>query len=403
MLGRQVQAAGLLRALYRVLTGLGLVVVALYASVCHWLMFRTLRSLNYNDFGKFYYSLIQWRDGKSMYGPSPATLIPFAEGRSEQFWNMNPPHFHLLLLPFSRLPIDRAYFVWTIVNLAVLLLAICFAVRELALRPKVTWIALVVLAFASAPALTWAVTGQLTGLIVGAVTFIWLSVRRERWTAAGVMLGIACSVKPFLGVLGLYLLLRRQWRAAFISLTSFAAAFWVGWAAFGGPAHREWLQALGEAEWVGAVMNASVYGVVGRAWTLDVFGGSGPVALIGGVLAVLVLGASIVAMQRAKDQDRALLIALSASLLASPLGWVYYVPILAAPLMALAARGQIERSWYLPMAGFLIPHFILYPFHSHLFALTAASIYTWSLLGLLVLAMRAPGSGTGDSELRPSG
>jgi hypothetical protein len=110
--------------------------------------------------------------------------------------------------------------------------------------------------------------------------------------------------------------------------------------------------------------------------------------VIGGLLALGVLGASIVAMHRTRDHDRALFIALAASLLASPLGWVYYVPVLGGPLAALAVRHQLSAAWYVALSGFLIPHFILYPFRSHFFALTAASVYAWSLLALWLLAVR---------------
>ena len=57
-------------------------------------LYGVLRYLHYNDFGKFYYGMQEWQNSGLLYGPNKATLIPFGPTRAEQFWNMNPPHFH---------------------------------------------------------------------------------------------------------------------------------------------------------------------------------------------------------------------------------------------------------------------------------------------------------------------
>ena len=66
-----------------------------------------VQRLHMNDFGKFYYSARLFLDGQDMYGPSPATEIPVGETETRQFLNMNPPHFHLLILPFALLSPDQ--------------------------------------------------------------------------------------------------------------------------------------------------------------------------------------------------------------------------------------------------------------------------------------------------------
>src|SRR5262249_52442499 len=46
------------------------------------------------------------------------------------------------------------------------------------------------------------------------------------------------------------------------------------------------------------------------------------------------------------DVDRAWVLGLLASLLASPLGWLYYLPFVAGPLLAMARRGDLSpRAW----------------------------------------------------------
>ena len=103
-----------------------MVVVAVCAA---WLLFYLVlgvymvRQLHMNDFGKFYYSAKLFLDGQDMYGPSPATEIPISDTESRQFLNMNPPHFHFLMLPFAVMGPMNAFALWVVVNLIALFLS----------------------------------------------------------------------------------------------------------------------------------------------------------------------------------------------------------------------------------------------------------------------------------------
>jgi hypothetical protein len=70
------------------------------------------RRLHMNDFGKFYYAARLFLDGPNMYEPSPATFIPVGPKAVHVFLNLNPPHFHLLVLPLSVLPVETAGVIW---------------------------------------------------------------------------------------------------------------------------------------------------------------------------------------------------------------------------------------------------------------------------------------------------
>jgi len=376
------------RALRNVLRVLAVITVAAYAVICQIWLFAVMRAVHYNDFGKFYYSAQQWRTNGMMYGPSPATLIPVGPGRAEHFWNMNPPHFHALILPLTQLSIGDAYVIWTAFNVSVAVLSIIAFARVLPIRwPASTWATNTVLLLASAPVMTWAVTGQVTGLLIGVVTYVWLRLRHDHWSGAAVAVGLLCGVKPFFGPLGLYFLIRRHWRSAFLAAASFLGVFVLGIAVFGLSSYREWLLALGDAHWVGAVMNASVYGLVGRAWTMDIESVSVLSRALGAAVALTLLAVGIQAMRRSQDPDRAITIALLTSLLASPLGWVYYVPVVLGPILTLWSKHLIDWRWKIALAGLWVPYFLLFPYPSRVFAMTAGSIYAWSLLVLWALAV----------------
>src|SRR5262245_33977189 len=97
----------------------GSIVLALWNLVYAYVV---MTSLHFNDFGKFYYSTVAFLDGRDMYDPSPATLIPVGrpgqDVAARQFLNMNPPHFHLLMLPLAGLKPSWALTVWAVASLA---------------------------------------------------------------------------------------------------------------------------------------------------------------------------------------------------------------------------------------------------------------------------------------------
>ncbi len=375
------------QALWRTLVPVGVTVglgaVALHAVALQVVMYRVLRDLHFNDFGKFYYGAQHWRDGASLYGPTVATLIPLDRGRAEHFWNLNPPHFHLVIWPLLALPIPVAHAIWMSVNV----LAVVAAVRAILKATGqqiggIVWVVIIVLAAASGPALAWTATGQFTGLLMWGATIAWLALRDQKWTRAGVTIGLLCSLKMFLAPLAVYLLVKRQWRATYLAAICGALPFLLGVMIFGVEPHEEWLRALSEVYWTGAVMNASIHALLGRAWSQDIFVTASSVDIAAAVLSVVLLGFAFVHAWRTTDADAAILMLLVTSLLASPLGWIYYVPILAGPITALLVARRLSRWTYASLAALMIPFPALYPYPSRLYAFTVGSLYTWSLLGI---------------------
>ena len=95
-------------------------------------------------------------------------------------------------------------------------------------------------------------------------TGIWLSRRQQDGRRLGLWIGLASSVKPFLGVFLLDLVIRRQWRALRWAVASSAMLYGLGMAVFGLTSYLEWARVLRNVEWAGAVMNASVAAIPAR-------------------------------------------------------------------------------------------------------------------------------------------
>lgn len=324
---------------------------ALYDLAVARLMFA---DLHMNDFGKFYYSARQFLDGQDMYAPNVATLMPVGGGRVHQFLNMNPPHFHLLLLPIARLSPGAAALTWTAASVVALGWSLRLILRELRLPVTplaAAWWLAALLAWAATGTLI--VTGQVSLLLMLGVTLSWVHARRGEWTASGAWLGVLASVKPFLLIFVPWLIARRRWWAVASLAAGSAAAFLIGVAVFGLEAHRSWLQALGTTNWEWAAMNASLLGAISR-W----FGESPyftPVASAPWIVrplwlasAAAVAATSLILASRARGVagvDYAFALLLVGALLVSPLGWVYYWWLPFGPVVAVLFKRRPSFFW----------------------------------------------------------
>src|SRR5688572_26795795 len=184
------------RGTLRALAVIAFTGAASYAIVTHAALIGVAQQLHYNDFGKFYYSLQNWTAGASLYGRNPATFIPFTESTGRQFWNMNPPHFHFFIWPLILFEVGWAFYVWTVINVGAFVLSVIAIARAAKLElSRRGWMLVALALLWAAPTVAWSVTGQMTGLVVALITWIWLEVRCGRWMRAGIAIGLAVSIK----------------------------------------------------------------------------------------------------------------------------------------------------------------------------------------------------------------
>lgn len=358
--------------------------------------------LHMNDFGKFYYSAQRFLDGGDPYGPSPATLIPVGPDDSRQFWNLNPPHFHLLMLPLARLAEMPALVAWAIASLVGLIASARIIAVEVGLRWTLWGVLLTTLAIVSSSATgALVLTGQMTFLLLFVVTLAWRAARHDRWMQAAMWLGAIAGIKPLFGVFLFYLLGRRMWRPAAGMTVSAAAGFLVGLAAFGWPAHVAWARAVAAADWPWAMMNGSLLGLFSRTLAPSPYFtplADWPAAVVlfwvAASAAVVLVAARTLWHARTSvpgEADAAFAVLTVAALLVSPMGWIYYLPLAAGPLLALWLERRTEpapwsvRNVALALAapGLVCPvGAALLWRQSAAGTLTLGSIFAWSMLWL---------------------
>ena len=351
------------------------------------------------DFGVFLTSARHDLAGRSLYAPA---RLGGATGRYATVpLNLNLPHTMLLMWPLAHLIDSAALAVWMAVGLLLGVWASVASVRALGWRFHVLpalLLALYLLAWGPSAAFT--MTAQISFYIMAPVCLAWLAYRRGQSTRAGLWLGAAAAMKPFLLVFAAYFLVRRDRRALVAMLGVMAACIAVGVAAFGAAAYGEWLGQLPRITWSAHYLNASFVGVlqrvIGRSNYAVITRAPDLVLPLAACLALVVGAVTLtrVAQPRPEpersDGDWAAL--LLAALLMSPLGWSYYLWIAVWPVAALLARHAPWRQptmhdlWLLPgLGGWLWWGKMTEWGQPHVLAtLTAASLYFWALLALWI-------------------
>jgi hypothetical protein len=316
------------------------------------------------DFDVFYRS--SWRVAHGAGDPYAAVAV---SGTSVvRTPNLNPPHAVLLFVPVAFFDPRAALWIWAAASAASALLALRIIFKEVPIRltlTSATWTLFALLCAAPTGILLFA--AQISWLFWGPVTWVWAAARRAQWMRAAFVLGVAMSIKPFLGLLLVIFAARKRWAALGIALATAIGCFAIGILALGWPTFLSWIDALRSVTWAAHIFNASLFGFVERLvghhpesiWELAPLASAPGLVLPLWLLATAGVGAvSAWFLYRRVPADapgfinettfavdRMFAVTLSAALLISPLAWVYYVFFLAGPFIALCADGQWRQAF----------------------------------------------------------
>jgi alpha-1,2-mannosyltransferase len=331
------------------------------------------------DFAIFYRSALAWRMGGTMY---PADHV-----------NLNPPAVAVAYAPFTYVSTRTAQTIFTLLGVACVVVSSRW-ITEASPRTPSLVLASIVLAVDAGWINLWLEQEGLLLMLV--VTAAWIADREHRDLSAGAWAGLAIYAKPFLAVLILYWVWRRRWRRIGMTFATGSVLLLLG-AALAGPAsYVSWWRSLGLAPAPYAPLNASLLGL----WSRTFFGSEFAPALIRQPVPVLITAWSLslvallwaISRRIAADRDhvdRAWALVLIGSLLASPLGWIYYLPIVAGPLLG-CVGGVISWACVWVSLGILLifRSEVLVTLHtSAVGAIVLGSIHFWVLLLLLIAAL----------------
>jgi alpha-1,2-mannosyltransferase len=182
-----------------------------------------------------------WNGGQALYTVSDQRGLHY----------IYPPFFAVLILPIALLPVAAAAAVWYVISVALLLIGLRSVIRLVAPdgKPATVHLLWAPLLISADPILGTLTRGQL-GILMFACSVGALSLhRRKQSFAAGFIVAFATVIKMYTGLLGIYFLVRRDWRAVWGAVTG---AFLCGMAVPAlalGPrqtlvAWREWIDAV---------------------------------------------------------------------------------------------------------------------------------------------------------------
>jgi hypothetical protein len=402
-LGLSAPAVSLAGPAVRAAATMALLAVIGGQAVVYWrIAASTVHVRRMADFGVFYESAERARTAARPYVP------PVRDGRATRPPNLTPPHVVAALMPLSLLPPFVALGVWAAASVLSAGAALSIVFHESGLRWSART-ALLTVAAVMGTAATGALiySAQITWLLWAPLTLSWAYARRGRWIAAATILGVVASIKPFLLLFLPVFLAAGALRASLTLVGSACACYLVGLAALGVDAFADWVNGLRAVSWSGHIWNGSLLAYIQRAflgtprssWPLEPVGIApmliGPIWFVSAMAIGIVTARALPRRPRlAIDVDRLFAITLAASFLLSPLAWIYYDFLLAAPFVALAAssqwrtRGRLLAFAFAGLALALTPGFLRAGQPSGLATLTIGSMYFWALAVLWLTAVR---------------
>lgn len=199
--------------------------------------------------------------------------------------------------------------------------------------------------------------GQVNLLLMGLVTLDCL-IPRTRWPR-GLLLGLAAAIKLTPAVFVLYFLVRRQYRAAAITVASFAGFSLVAFALIPADSTTYWFSVLFDPGRIGGATYA--FNQCFQAVLERITPGHPSLWL---ALVAITLVPTVLAARRARasgDDVTAVLVIAAFGLLTSPVSWSHHWVWVAPTLIALAHK----RKWYVAAAVLAVfaigPHQFLPP------------------------------------------
>jgi hypothetical protein len=326
------------------------------------------------DFGSFVASGRAASEGLNPYGVYPLTLHVQLPGFESWNPNLNPPVSALLFQLFDVADPHVVIWVWRWISVAfyaatVLLLAQRF--RSFEVVVVALW------AFALAGFWDTLFLGQIYLPLVFAGVAAWLLLERGSGIAAGILIGIVVSMKPNFLVWPALLFLSGHRMPALTAIVTAAVISAIPLAFYGPEVYRQWFELVAsDRERAFFLTNASFAGLAARAG----------VPLVGVILSLgLLAGLAAWAFWRRPDVTAASSLALVASLLASPLGWIHYTLFLL-PVLLLHWHRPVIRLVALLLivpVPFVIDQFT----KSALIQVTIGSVYGWALVLCLAALM----------------
>ncbi|WP_330277043.1 glycosyltransferase 87 family protein [Lentzea sp. NBC_00516] len=285
---------------------------------------------------------LAWLDGRPLYvgftGPPLDPQLPFTY----------PPIAAVLFSGLSFVPASLRNPVMVAAGF-IAMTAVCVAVAG-KVRPCLKWMVgplAAIGALALDPVWMTYGYGQINLFLLALVVIDVLLVTDKR--RRGVLIGVAAAIKLTPAIFVLYFIVKRDWRAAFTSMATFAGLAVAGFLITPRDSLQYWLHSLLNPDRIGDMSLSTNQSIRGLLRDLGL--APGVETLLWASLAAAVVATAVFVARRTRDDLVALFVIAAAGLLASPVSWLHHWVWCVPVLVYLGLRGD---AWPAFVAVFLV-------------------------------------------------
>jgi len=297
----------------------------------------------FSDFVSDYFPAYSLRNGGDIYGEDIANLEKKILGAST-IQNFHPPFNALLFLPFSFLSYDKAFVVLGVISLILLLLINQLVVKDLELNGE-WFLNFTCFTLCWYPFISCLGNGQSSMIIAACLIGGWFCLRLKKEYIAGFLFAIATLMKLFPGLVLLYLLILKQWRTFFATVSFIVVGLIVTTIIVGLDDMLTYVMIIVARDiddYRGYVLNHSIGGIVTRLFgkPMGWFEPLVELPYIASLLIILLsIGVLIYTILKLKEMatkkeltDYAFGLTMVTMLLLSPITWSHIFPVLILPI-----------------------------------------------------------------------
>jgi hypothetical protein len=316
-------------------------VISVYCALLY-----TIITCQYNsDFASFYSSALSARQGTNPYQTVFTSFLPI---KTQSLINLNPPIILLLFYPLTYFSYPVALDIWLVLSIILGLIGAWFTFN-IAFTPnfvRKNWLSLYTIYLFFFFTLICLSTNQVGTLLLLCLMLGYHFYLKNDDYPAGILWGFIIALKLFPGLLFFYVLRQKRIKLLAIMLTTIAFCFLIPLLVYGPQIYSQFYQVMIGIEWYENPWNASVLAFIHRIfmeiqhidWIMPTY--------------IIVLFISLVgylwSLSTSDDPEnknhQPFCLTLVMMLILSPLGWIYYFPILLFPLMLLWASFLKEKE-----------------------------------------------------------
>lgn len=336
-----------------------LFVLLLISTYC-LLFYSTLLQVKIQDFTSLYSAMLNLVSNKNPYANLFGSFLP---GVKKVSMNLNPPIVLWIFSPLAKLPYQTALTIWIILSFFLGLIgasiAFYYAVSASFFYKK--WLYLLIAYLALFSTMMNAAVGQFGAILLFIIMLGYHFYLTNRSVFASILWGLVIAFKFFPALLFFYVLKQRRIKVFFIMMATTLLACLIPYFLYGQIIYTHYFSMMSHVYWYGDSWNASLFGYFARPFiSTQEEVEKNLIPFEGFYLGLLFLSIcwylkKLGPANTSPVNHQPFCLTLTLMLFLSPLGWLYYFPLLIFPLiLTFIAANEDKNSGIKPLLTWVI-------------------------------------------------